>query len=91
MTFTLNDDQRMLKDTARDFFREQAPVTRLRKQRDELVEIYPNEIDRTDVVKGRLRDIDRRIKGLESEQSAGGGGLPPSGLPSTLAPLPPAP
>jgi alkylation response protein AidB-like acyl-CoA dehydrogenase len=35
MTFTLNDDQRMLKDTARDFFREQAPVTRLRKQRDE--------------------------------------------------------
>lgn len=35
MTFTLNDDQRMLQDTARDFFREQAPVTRLRKQRDE--------------------------------------------------------
>ena len=35
MTFTLNDDQRMLKETARDFFREQAPVTRLRKQRDE--------------------------------------------------------
>jgi len=34
MTFTLNDDQRMLKETARDFFREQAPVTRLRKQRD---------------------------------------------------------
>ena len=35
MTFTLNDDQRMLKETAREFFREQAPVTRLRKQRDE--------------------------------------------------------
>lgn len=34
MTFTLNDDARMLKDSARDFFREQAPVTRLRKQRD---------------------------------------------------------
>ncbi len=34
MTFTLNDDARMLKDTARDFFREQAPVSRLRKQRD---------------------------------------------------------
>ncbi len=34
MTFTLNDDARMLKETARDFFREQAPVTRLRKQRD---------------------------------------------------------
>lgn len=34
MTFTLNDDARMLKDTARDFFREQAPVARLRKQRD---------------------------------------------------------
>lgn len=34
MTFTLNDDQRMLKDAARDFFREQAPVARLRKQRD---------------------------------------------------------
>ncbi len=34
MTFTLNDEQRMLKDAARDFFREQAPVTRLRKQRD---------------------------------------------------------
>jgi alkylation response protein AidB-like acyl-CoA dehydrogenase len=35
MTFTLNDEQRMLKDAARDFFREQAPVTRLRKQRDD--------------------------------------------------------
>ncbi len=34
MTFTLNDEQRMLKDAACDFFREQAPVTRLRKQRD---------------------------------------------------------
>jgi alkylation response protein AidB-like acyl-CoA dehydrogenase len=35
MTFTLTDEQRMLKDAARDFFREQAPVTRLRRQRDE--------------------------------------------------------
>ena len=35
MTFTLNDEQRMLKDAARDFFREQAPVSRLRKQRDD--------------------------------------------------------
>lgn len=35
MTFTLNDEQRMLKEAARDYFREQAPVTRLRKQRDE--------------------------------------------------------
>ncbi|HYD73270.1 MAG TPA: acyl-CoA dehydrogenase family protein, partial [Candidatus Binatia bacterium] len=34
MTFTLNDDARMLKETARDFFREQAPVSRLRKLRD---------------------------------------------------------
>jgi alkylation response protein AidB-like acyl-CoA dehydrogenase len=34
MTFTLNDDARMLKDSAREFFREQAPVARLRKQRD---------------------------------------------------------
>lgn len=34
MTFTLNDDARMLKESARDFFREQAPVARLRKQRD---------------------------------------------------------
>jgi alkylation response protein AidB-like acyl-CoA dehydrogenase len=34
MTFTLNDDARMLKETARDFFREQAPVSRLRKMRD---------------------------------------------------------
>jgi len=34
MTFTLNDDARMLKESARDFFREQAPVSRLRKQRD---------------------------------------------------------
>jgi alkylation response protein AidB-like acyl-CoA dehydrogenase len=34
MTFTLSDDARMLKETARDFFREQAPVARLRKQRD---------------------------------------------------------
>jgi alkylation response protein AidB-like acyl-CoA dehydrogenase len=35
MTFTLTDDARMLKETARDFFREQAPVARLRRQRDE--------------------------------------------------------
>jgi alkylation response protein AidB-like acyl-CoA dehydrogenase len=35
MTFTLNDDARMLKETARDFFREQAPVSRLRKLRNE--------------------------------------------------------
>jgi alkylation response protein AidB-like acyl-CoA dehydrogenase len=35
MTFTLNDDARMLKETARDFFREQAPVSRLRRLRDE--------------------------------------------------------
>jgi alkylation response protein AidB-like acyl-CoA dehydrogenase len=35
MTFTLNDEQRMLKESAREFFREQAPVARLRKQRDE--------------------------------------------------------
>lgn len=35
MTFTLNDEQRMLKDAARDFFREQAPVARLRKLRDD--------------------------------------------------------
>lgn len=35
MTFTLNEEQQLLKDSARDFFREQAPVTRLRKQRDE--------------------------------------------------------
>lgn len=34
MTFTLNDEQRMLKEAARDFFRDQAPVARLRKQRD---------------------------------------------------------
>ena len=35
MTFTLNEEQQLLKDSARDFFREQAPVSRLRKQRDE--------------------------------------------------------
>ncbi|WP_395644779.1 acyl-CoA dehydrogenase family protein [Terricaulis sp.] len=34
MTFTLNDEQRLLKDSARDFIREQAPVSRLRKARD---------------------------------------------------------
>src|SRR5690606_19840966 len=35
MTFTLTEEQQLLKDSARDFFREQAPVSRLRKQRDE--------------------------------------------------------
>lgn len=35
MTFTLNEEQTLLKDAARDFCREQAPVTRLRKMRDE--------------------------------------------------------
>jgi alkylation response protein AidB-like acyl-CoA dehydrogenase len=35
MTFTLNDEARMLKESARDFFREQAPVSRLRRMRDE--------------------------------------------------------
>lgn len=34
MTFTLSDDARMLKESARDFFREQASVSRLRKMRD---------------------------------------------------------
>lgn len=34
MTFTLDDDARMLKETARDFFRDHAPVSRLRKLRD---------------------------------------------------------
>jgi alkylation response protein AidB-like acyl-CoA dehydrogenase len=34
MTFTLSEEQQLLKDSARDFFREQAPVSRLRKQRD---------------------------------------------------------
>jgi alkylation response protein AidB-like acyl-CoA dehydrogenase len=34
MTFTLSEEQQLLKDAARDFFREQAPVARLRKQRD---------------------------------------------------------
>jgi alkylation response protein AidB-like acyl-CoA dehydrogenase len=35
MTFTLNEEQQLLKDSARDFFREQAPVSRLRKMRDD--------------------------------------------------------
>lgn len=35
MTFTLNEEQRLLKDAARDFCREQAPVSRLRKMRDD--------------------------------------------------------
>ena len=34
MTFTLNEEQRLLKEASRDFCREQAPVARLRKQRD---------------------------------------------------------
>lgn len=34
MTFTLSEEQRLLKDAARDFTKEQAPVARLRKQRD---------------------------------------------------------
>jgi alkylation response protein AidB-like acyl-CoA dehydrogenase len=34
MTFALNEEQRLLKDAARDFCREQAPVARLRKLRD---------------------------------------------------------
>jgi len=35
MTFTLNDEQRLLKDAARAFCSEQAPVSRLRKERNE--------------------------------------------------------
>lgn len=35
MTFTLSEEQRLLKDAARDFFQDQAPVSRLRKLRDE--------------------------------------------------------
>jgi alkylation response protein AidB-like acyl-CoA dehydrogenase len=35
MTFTLNEEQNLLKDAARDFCREQAPVTRFRKMRDD--------------------------------------------------------
>lgn len=34
MTFTLSEEQQLLKDSARDFLREQAPVSRLRKSRD---------------------------------------------------------
>jgi alkylation response protein AidB-like acyl-CoA dehydrogenase len=34
MTFTLNEEQKLLKDAARDFCSEQAPVSRLRKERD---------------------------------------------------------
>ncbi|MBI3438943.1 MAG: acyl-CoA/acyl-ACP dehydrogenase [Proteobacteria bacterium] len=34
MTFTLNEEQRLLKDAARDFCSEQTPVSRLRKERD---------------------------------------------------------
>ena len=34
MTFTLNEEQQLLKDAARAFCAEQAPVTRFRKQRD---------------------------------------------------------
>ena len=35
MTFTLNEEQQLLKDAARDFCAEQAPVSRLRKTRDD--------------------------------------------------------
>lgn len=35
MTFTLSEEQQLLKDSARDYFREQAPVSRLRKMRDD--------------------------------------------------------
>lgn len=35
MTFTLNEEQKLLKDAARDFCGEQAPVSRLRKERNE--------------------------------------------------------
>lgn len=35
MTFTLSEEQTLLKDSARDFCREQAPVTRFRKMRDD--------------------------------------------------------
>ncbi|MGE0741154.1 MAG: acyl-CoA dehydrogenase family protein [Hyphomonadaceae bacterium] len=35
MTFTLSEEQQLLKDAARDFCREQAPVSRLRKLRDD--------------------------------------------------------
>ncbi len=35
MTFTLTEEQQLLKDAARDFIREQAPVSRLRKMRDD--------------------------------------------------------
>jgi alkylation response protein AidB-like acyl-CoA dehydrogenase len=35
MTFTLSEEQKLLKDSAREFVRDRAPVTRLRKMRDE--------------------------------------------------------
>ena len=35
MTFTLTEEQQLLKDSARDFCAEQAPVTRFRKMRDD--------------------------------------------------------
>ena len=35
MTFTLNEEQKLLKDSAREFVRDRAPVTRLRKVRDD--------------------------------------------------------
>src|SRR5262249_22212565 len=34
MTFTLSEEQRLLKDAARDFINNEAPVARLRKERD---------------------------------------------------------
>ena len=35
MTFTLNEEQQLLKDSARDFFREQAPVSRATPKKEE--------------------------------------------------------
>ena len=35
MTFSLSEEQKLLKDAAREFVRDRAPVTRLRKMRDE--------------------------------------------------------
>ena len=35
MTFTLTEEQKLLKDSAREFVRDRAPVTRLRKVRDD--------------------------------------------------------
>ena len=35
MTFTFSEEQKILKDSAREFVRDRAPVTRLRKTRDD--------------------------------------------------------